>query len=224
VGNYDESTIRPLIEQYLASLPNCKNLAEGPFIKTWLKNDAYCHFKRKMETPKTMVSMDWFTESIPFTLKNNVCAQAACEILNMLYSKIVREENSATYGCYANYYLTRGDKQEYQIGFTADCEMCPEKCDSVLSLMKSTFVGMAEHIDPDILNNAKETLLKSLDELVKTRNGFWLGLMWDRESRGIDTFTNRRKLIYQLTPQTVQRFMQRFLKTSHFCETLMQPE
>ena len=83
---------------------------------------------------------------------------------------------------------------------------------------------MAEHIDPDILNNAKETLLKSLDELVKTKNGFWLGLMWDRESRGIDTFTNRRKLIYQLTPQTVQRFIQRFLKNSHFTETLMQPE
>ena len=223
-GNYDEATIRPLIEQYLASLPNRKSMPEGRYIKTWLKNDAYCHFKRKMETPKTMVSMDWFSESIPFTLKNSVTVQAACEVLNQLYNQIVREENSATYGCYANSYMTRGDKHEYQIGFTADCEMHPEKCDSVLTLMKTTFAGMAEHIDSAILSNAKEALLKSLDELVNTKNGFWLGLMWDRESRGIDTYTNRRKLINQLTPQTMQRFMQRFLKNSHFTETLMLPE
>lgn len=223
VGNYDEATIRSLIEQYLASLPNRKVMSEGPFIKTWLKNDAYCHFKRKMETPKAMVSMDWFTESIPNTLENRVKTQAACEVLNMLYNKIVLEENSATYGCYANYYMIRGYKNEYQIGFTADCEMHPEKCDSVLTLMKSTFTGMAQHIDPAMLSNAKETLLKSLNELVHTKNGFWLGFMWDRESRGIDTYTNRRKLIEQLTPQAVQKFMQRFLKTSHFTEILMQP-
>ena len=83
---------------------------------------------------------------------------------------------------------------------------------------------MAEHIDPAILSNAKEALLKSLDELVNNKNGFWLGLMWDRESRGIDTYANRRKLIEQLTPKSVQKFMQRFLKNSHFAETLMQPE
>ena len=223
VGNYDESTIRPLIKQYLASLPNHKAVPEGPFIKTWLKGDAYCHFKQQMETPKTIVNMDWFTESIPYTLKNYITIQAVCEVLNLLYNQIVREENSATYGCYADYYLLRGEKDEYKIGFTADCEMQPERCDSVLGLMKGTFFGLAQNIDKTIFRNAQESLLKSLDKLEQTKNGFWLDIIWKKEYRGIDFYTNRRKLLEQLTPTDVQKFMKQFLKTSHFTETLMQP-
>lgn len=224
VGNYNDSTIRPLIEQYIASLPNRKELPEGTFIKTWLKDDTYCHFKRQMETSKTVVNMGWFTESIPYTLKNYITAQAICETLNLLYNQIVREENSATYGCYAGYHLTRGEKDEYQIGFTADCEMKPEKCDSVLTLMKNTFYSLAQDIDIKAFNNAKESLLKSLEELEMTKNGFWLGVIWDKENFGIDSYTNRRKMISLLTPAGVQKFMKRFQKSAHHIEILMQPE
>ena len=224
VGNYEKSTIRPLIEQYLASLPNNKELPEGHFIKTWLKNDAYCHFKRQMETPKTIANMNWFTESIPYTLENYIKTQTACEVLNLLYNQIVREENSATYGCYADYYLTRGIDEEYKIGFTADCEMQPEKCDSVLSLMKNTFFSLAQKVDDTIFKSAKESLLKSLDDLEKTKNGFWMGVIWEKENRGFDSYTNRRKLLEQLTSANVQNFMKQYLTISHFTETLMEPE
>ncbi len=224
VGNYNDSTIRPLIEQYLASLPNRKDLPEGPFIKTWLKEDAYCHFKRQMETPKTMVSMDWFTDSFPYSLKNHTIARAVSEILNLLYNQIVREENSATYGCYADYYMIRGEETEYQTGFTAYCEMKPEKCDSVLTLMKNTFFGMAEGIDQTIFESAKESLLKSFDEMVMTKNGFWIDVMWAKENRGIDTYTERRAITEKLQVEEVIDFVKRFLSKSHFTETLMQPE
>lgn len=224
VGNYNDSTIRPLIEQYLASLPNRKDLPEGPFIKTWLKEDAYCHFKRQMETSKTMVSMDWFTDSIPYSLKNHTIARVVSEILNLLYNQIVREENSATYGCYADYYLTRGEESEYQTGFTAYCEMKPEKCDSILTLMKNTFFSMAKGIDQTIFESAKESLLKSFDEMVMTKNGFWIDVMWAKENRGIDTYTERRAITEQLQVSEVIDFVKRFLSQSHFTETLMQPE
>ena len=224
VGNYNDSTIRPLIEQYLASLPNRKDLPEGPFIKTWLKEDAYCHFKRQMETPKTMVSMDWFTDSFPYSLKNHTIARAVSEILNLLYNQIVREENSATYGCYADYYMIRGEETEYQTGFTAYCEMKPEKCDSVLTLIKNTFFSMAKDIDKTIFESAKESLLKSFDEMVMTKNGFWIDVMWAKENRGIDTYTERRAITEKLQVEEVIDFVKRFLSKSHFTETLMQPE
>ncbi len=224
VGNYEETVILPLIEQYLASIPNKKELPEGPFIKTWLKKDSYCHFKRQMETPKAMVRMDWFTESIPYTLENYIKIQTACEVLNLLYNKIVREENSATYGCYADYYMIRGEKDEYQIGFTADCEMHPEKCDSVLSLMKNTFISMAEDIDLTVFKSAKESLLKSLEELEKAKNGFWLDIIWKKESRGVDFYTERRTIIDELKVQEVVEITKLLLNTAKHSETLMQPD
>ena len=224
VGNYNDSTIRPLIEQYLASLPNRQKLSQGPYIKNWLMRDASCHFKRQMETPKTMVHLEWFTEALPYSLDHYIKAQTACEILNQLYKNIIREENSATYGCYANYFMLRDDKDSCQIGFTADCEMKPEMCDSVLTLMKATFNNMTKEIDETIFRNAKESLLKSFDELVKTANGFWLDTMWRKENTGIDFYTDRRKLIEQLTPNELLSFMKVFQAHSHASETLMQPE
>ena len=224
VGNYNDSTIRPLIEQYLASIPNRKHLPEGEFIKTWLKDDATCHFTRKMETPKAMVNIDWFTEAIPYSLENSITLQAACEILNQLFNRTIREDNSATYGCYANSYMIRGKKNEYLTGLTADCEMQPEKCDSVITLIKNALSCMADGIDSAMFSNAKESLLNSLNEKEKTMNGFWLGHLWTKEDRGINIYTNRRETIENLTPQKVQKFMQRFIKSFHHTETLMQPE
>lgn len=224
VGNYNDSTIRPLIEQYLASLPNRQELSQGPFIKNWLKRDATCHFKRQMETPKTMVHLDWFTEALPYSLDHYIKAQTASEILNQLYKNIIREENSATYGCYANYFMLRDDKDSCQIGFTAECEMKPEMCDSVLTLIKTTFNSITKDIDETIFRNAKESLLKSFDELVKTANGFWLDTMWRKEDTGIDFYTDRRKLIEQLTPDELLSFMKAFQTHAHNSETLMQPE
>ena len=224
VGNYNKYTIRPLIEQYLASLPNHQEIPEGPFIKSWLKNDAYCHFERQMETPKTIVNVEWFTESIPVSLENYIKIQVTCEILNLLYNRIIREENSATYGCYANYHITRGEKNEYKIGFTADSEMQPERCDSVLALIKKTFYRLSEDIDKTTFNNARESLLKSLDELEKTKNGFWLDIIWRKEDKNLDWYTNRRRIIKRLTPSMIQKFMKDFLKHAHYTETLMQPK
>ena len=119
--------------------------------------------------------------------------------------------------------MTRGEKTEYQTGFSAYCEMQPEKCDSVLTLMKNTFFSMAKDIDKSIFESAKESLLKSFDELVKTKNGFWIDVIWNKENRGIDTYTERRAITEQLQVNEVVDFVKYFLSQSHFTETLMQP-
>ena len=224
VGNYDSLEICSLAKKYLASLPNRKTVERGPFIKSWLQEDAYCHFVRKMETPKTMVQMEWFTESIPYTLKNMLLASMTSEILNMVYQKTIREENSATYGCDADYYLIRGNEGECQTGFSAYCTMKPEKSDTVLMMMKQEFQNLSNHIDEHIFKNAKEIMQKDYDELVKTKNGFWLDVIWQKEDRGLDLYSDRRSIIEQLQLGDVTKFVGELQSHSHFCETVMQPE
>jgi zinc protease len=224
VGNYDSLEICSLSKKYLASLPNIKEVQRGPFIKTWLQNDAYCHFSRKMETPKAMVQMEWFTESIPYSLRNSLLANMTCKILNMVYQKILREENSATYGCDADYYLIRGNNNDCQVGFSADCSMQPEKCDSVISMMKHEFLRLSTDIDDKMFRNAKEIMLKDLDELEKTKNGFWLDIIWQKENKGIDLYTDRRSIIKQITPFDIIDFVRHLQSQSHFCETVMRPK
>lgn len=224
VGNIDSVKMRSLAKKYLASLPNTKEVSRGKFIKTWLQEDTYCHFQRKMETPKTMVQMEWFTESIPYSLSNKMKACMANKILNMVFQKVIREDNSATYGCDADYFLIRGAKDECQVGFSAECTMQPEMCDSVLILMKEEFNKMSTDIDEVMFKNAKEIMLKELDELEKTKNGFWLDIIWQKEDKGIDMFTDRRRIIESIQIDDIKAFMSFLQAHSHICETLMQPE
>ena len=221
VGNYDDKSIRPLIELYLASLPHRKEVKKGDFIKTWLQEDTYCHFWRKMDTPKAMVSMEWFTEDLPFSLENRMKSCMISELLNSIYEKTIREEESATYDCSADYYLFRGDGDECQIGFSADCSMEPEKSDSVLLLMKQLFFSFQDRVNSEMFMSAKEGMLKSYDELVSTKNGFWLDIIWQKEHKDIDLFTNRRKIIEDMTIEDVVSYLKRIQGNSHFCETLM---
>jgi hypothetical protein len=90
--------------------------------------------------------------------------------------------------------------------------------------MKKTFFSLAENIDETIFKNAKESLLKSLDELEKTKNGFWLDLIWKKESRGVDFYTERRTIIDELKVQEVVEFTKLLLTTAKHSETLMQPD
>ena len=221
VGNYDEKSIRPLIEQYLASLPLRKTVESGDYIKTWLQKDTYCHFKRQMETPKAMVSMEWFTEELPFTLENRMKSCMISELLNTIYEKKIREENSSTYDCNADYYLIRGAEDECQVGFSADCSMEPERSDSVLLLMKQYFSALPDYINSEMFKGAKEGMLKSCDELVKTKNGFWIDAIWQKEYRNIDLYTNRRKIIEDMTIDNIVSYFKKIKDNCHFCETLM---
>ncbi len=224
VGNIDSVKMRELTKRYLASLPKTKDVQRGRFIKTWLQQDTYCHFKREMETPKTMVRIEWFTESIPYSLSSSMKACMANKILNMVYQKVIREENSATYGCDASYYLVRGEGNDTQVGFYVDCTMRPERCDTVLFLIKQEFKKLSTDIDEAMFNNAKEIMLKDLDELEKTKNGFWLDIIWKMEDRGIDLFTDRRSIIENIQMEDLKSFMGFLQANSHICETLMQPE
>lgn len=102
--------------------------------------------------------------------------------------------------------------------------MRPEKCDSVLTLMKKTFTGMAQDVDETMVRNAKETFLNSFESLVKTSNGFWLDAIWRKEDQGLDFYTGSQTLIEQITPDDIKNFVRQLLSDSHFCEVLMQPE
>jgi zinc protease len=99
--------------------------------------------------------------------------------------------------------------------------MKPEKSDSVLMMMKQEFRNLSNHIDEQMFKNAKEIMLKNHDELVKTKNGFWLDIIWQKENRGVDLYSERRSIIEQLQIDDVMEFVGKILSHSHFCEILM---
>ncbi|MBQ0115980.1 MAG: insulinase family protein [Bacteroidales bacterium] len=224
VGNYDEKTIRPLIEKYIASLPaDKKHIRKGHFINSWLHGDVNCSFEREMETSKTMLYMEWFSVDLPYTMENTILVDFARRILNMVYNKVIREEHSATYDCGVKSYLLRGGDKDCKVGYYSTCEMKPEMHDLVISLMKEEFDKMSVSIDETMFNNAKESMLATIDNMEKTSNSFWLELIMNNEKHNTDLLTNRKEFIRSLTTEDVMKFMKTFQSTSHRCQIVMTP-
>ncbi len=76
VGNFDEATIRPLIEQYIASLPAKKGVKSDWVNTTEMPSgEVLCHFTRKMEEPKDYEVLIWYSDQIPYSLENSLKAE-----------------------------------------------------------------------------------------------------------------------------------------------------
>jgi len=222
IGNYDEATIRPLIEQYLASLPAQKKVVKGKNVDEYFKGEVINDFKRKMETPKAIAVMVWLNDQMKYSLENIVRADMVGQILSMIYTEKIREEASAAYSVMAQAGMSRDDYRT--IGqVLVYCPMKPEKGDVATKIMLDEVNNMAKSVDSEKLNKVKEYMLKNIDDQAKTNN-FWIRTIGRLRDYGVDVYTDYKKTVEAQTPQTVAAFMQEFLKPGNRAEVIMLPE
>ena len=222
IGNYDEATIRPLIEQYLASLPSQKKVVKGKDVDVFFKGEVINDFKRKMETPKAIAVMTWMNDKMGYTLQNIIRTSMVGQILSMIYTEKIREEASAAYSVAAQAGIQRDDFRT-MTQVLVYCPMKPEKGDIATKIMKEEVENMAKTVDAEKLNKVKEYMLKAIDDQTKT-NGYWLQQLNRIRKFGIDTHTNYKAVVNAQTPETIAAFMQEFLKPGNRAEVIMLPE
>ena len=222
IGNYDEAKIRPLVEQYLGSLPSQKNIVKGKDVSTDYTGKVVNNFKHKAETPKAMAVMHWYSEKIPYTLENIVRSQAAGQVLQMVYLKEIREEASAAYTVQAQADISRDDFGD-EASIFAVCPMKPEKADVALSIMRRAVMDLAAgKCDADMVTKVKEYMLKNLGDAQKN-NGYWAGRIDAWRKWNLDLHTDCEKTIQALTPQSICAFVAEVLKSGNEAEVVMLP-
>lgn len=222
IGNYDEATIRPLIEQYLASLPTKKQKAVTRNVFTQFKGVAVNNFKRKMESPQSNSLIVWRMDNVSYTYENNVKTSMAAQVLSMIYLKKIREEASAAYSCGASPTFYRNDFGTYAL-ISAYCPMKPEKADEALGIIHDEIKNLAKTCDADLLAKVKEYMLKNLDDMAKTNN-YWLNIIYGNEAYKVDFHTDAKAIIEAQTPETVSAFVAELLKQGNMAEIVMLPQ
>ena len=221
IGNFDEATIRPLIEQYIASLPSQKKVEKSKMVDTDFTGKVVNSFKHKAETPKALAIMNWYSKDIPYTLENSVKATIAGQILSMEYLKKIREDASAAYTVGAGAGVSRNDF-ETQAYIVAQCPMKPEKGDIALQIMRDEVNAMAKTCDADKLQKVKEYLLKNLGDQRK-QNGYWLGRINNWRKYGLDLDTDYEKVVNAQTVESISAFVAELLKAGNAAEVIMMP-
>ena len=221
IGNYDEQTIRPLVEQYLGSLPSQKKVQKGKFIDTDFRGKVVNDFKHKAETPKAIAVMVWYSKKVPYNLENSVKASIAGQILSMEYLKKIREDASAAYTVGASASMSRDDFEKSTTIYVY-CPMKPEKADVALQIMRDEVSNMAKTCDADKLVKVKEYLLKNHGDQLK-QNSYWLGQINSWRKWGMDFHTDYEKVVNAQTPESIAAFVKEVLKAGNNAEVIMMP-
>ena len=221
VGNYDEATIRPLIEQYIAALPGNQPVVKGNDVSTDFKGVVVNNFQKKAETPKAIAVMVWNSKQIPYTLENSIKADMVHQVLTMLYLKKIREEASAAYTVTAMGGAERNDFESETTIF-AYCPMKPEKGDIAVKILREEMDNLANTCDADMLTKVKEYMLKNVDDEAKT-NSYWMSVISDYRRWGLDMHTDYKKVVEAQTPESIAAFAKEILKAGNRAEVVMMP-
>ena len=221
IGNYDEATIRPLIEQYIASLPSKGKIEKGKNISTDFTGEVVNSFKHKSETPKAIAVMFWYSKDLPYTLENSVKASMAGQVLMMEYLKKIREDASAAYTVSSSAGISRDD-YDITTSMFVYCPMKPEKADTALMIMRDEVTAIAKTCDADKLTKVKEYMLKSHGDQLK-QNGYWMSQINNWREWGVDFHTDYEQMVNAQTPESIAAFVTEVLKAGNRAEIVMMP-
>ena len=223
VGNYDEKVLLPLIEQYIASLPNkgmkLKN-QKIPYAKGEVKNI----FTKAMENPQSQAREMWFVKLPAYTQKTAVLADVSARLLEMKYLRSIREELSAAYSTGASCGLIFDYDGKLALTINGTAQLNPDKVDAAVPCF---FKGMEETIaapDANDLQKVKEILLKQAGVDEKT-NSYWMQVLSMYDLRKVDTHTNYREMVKSVTAQQISDFLKNVvLKSGNHFEVIMKAE
>ncbi len=223
IGSFDEATIRPLIEQYIASLPAKKGVKTN-----WVNIDNYPngevinHFTRKMEEPKANSAIYWYNKNMPYTLENSVKADLLGKLLDKIYLQKIREDAGAAYSTSASGWNTlHGDNPLTMV--SARCPVKPEFTDLALKIMNEEIVNACTTIDGAALEDFKEMLLKDYQTNIK-ENWYWSSVISMYVERGIDEHTAYEQIVKAQTPESIAAFARELLSAGNKVEVVMTPE
>jgi zinc protease len=221
IGNFDEQQIRPLIEQYIASLPAGKAV-EAKDIRTLFRGTKVCNFNKKMETPQAQTTEIWLTDKMPYTLENKVLLVAASQILTRIYDRTIREVESAAYYVGATGEInTNGANPIFTL--TVEAPTNPDKQKIAQDLMLKYLAEAQQEITDVDLNTVKEILLKQASDNDR-ENGHWLDVLTEWTAEGVDIQTNYVETVKALTAQKIQKFLQDFVSAGNHASIVMMPE
>ena len=223
VGPIDESTIRPLIEQYIASLPSKKGKKSN-----WGNIDNYAvkgsinHFSRQMEEPKAYARVYWLNRKIPFSLENKVKAEMLGMVLDQVYVKKIREDAGAAYYTSAQAWTSlEGSKAVTMVNVYVPVK--PEFTDEALKIIADEMQTACDQIDASSISSIKNELLKDRKTSLK-ENWFWIDWLALYEDQGIDLNTGYEQIVKAQTPETIAAFARQIMADSYKIEIVMTPE
>lgn len=222
VGNIDTDSIRPLVEQYLATLPaNGKiekgNVKEVPAIR---KGEYVNRFKRQMETPKASV-VNFYSGQMDYNLENIITATMLKQVLDLVYMEKVREDEGGTYGVQTSARIS--SFPEGQTFLQAYFDTDPDKREQMNTIVRNELKRICDvGPRPEDFKKTQDNILKRHAEN-QQENNYWLTTLDNYYYKGFDGATKYADTVKNITPAKIQSFAKKLIEQGNSIEVVMEP-
>jgi Predicted Zn-dependent peptidases len=224
VGNVDTTTLKPLVEKYLASLPSIgrketwRDTGGGP------PKGVVQRVVNKGTEPKANTVID-FTGACVSSPENRFALRALTTLVQMRLNETLREKLGGTYSPNVGGGCSKEPRQEYaiQIAFGSSPENVELLSKATFALIDSLKANPPSQADVD---KVKEQILRTRE--VETRqNSYWLGNIIARDEAGEDLAgltSVYDEMVKRLAPAQIQQAAKQYFNTSNYARFVLLPE
>ena len=222
VGNIDEEAIKPAVLTYLASLKG--EATQGEFLHVpmdvntgKLKNV----FQKEMQNPKASV-FNVYTGKTERTLKNTLLMSMFDQILDIVYTEKVREDEGGTYGVSSRGSISRYPEDQTVLQIVYDTD--PAKMEHLNSIVHKELHDIAANGPREAdFNKVKEFMNKKYTESIK-ENSYWTGILSTYYFYNEDNHTEYLDTLNALTANDVKVFASDLLSQGNEIVVSMMPK
>ncbi|MEF9924064.1 MAG: insulinase family protein [Muribaculaceae bacterium] len=216
VGNFTVDSIKPFIEQYIASLPD-NGSREKTDYKVGIRSGKHAtEFKLGMEIPKTS-SFTIVSGSLPYSTYNDFMLDMLDGIMDIVYTNTIREEEGGTYGVNTSASLSMYNNQwSFSYGFDTNPEAQKRLNERALKELKDVMNNGAME---SVFNKVKEASIKQY-EMSLLNNRYWMSVLRNK-GIGNDIYTGYSDMIKNVTLNEFNSFIKKLNNTENTTTIVM---
>jgi zinc protease len=223
VGNVDTVAVKPLVETYLASLPNTGRVEKAKDNGITTPKGVVQRVVHKGTEPKASTRFV-FSGTCTYTPENRFVLRALTTLMQTKLNETLREKLGGTYSPGVGGSCQREPRPEYAISvsFGSSPENVEVLSKATLALIDSLKAQPVTQADVD---KVKEEILRSREVEVKT-NTYWIGNIAARDQAGEDLGglgPAYDEMVKKLTPAMIQQAAKQYFNTSNYARFVLLP-
>ena len=227
-GNFDNDSIRPLIERYIASLPGegRKERAKDIGYGFYQGDDTYRYYYPMPSNPQS-ITYNFYNGECPFDLQHILQARTLGSILKTRLLAEVREKRGLTYGITSHCSVTtgfNGPDTPSRFILPIYIKVEPGHEEEVSGVVKSTIEDLIQNgPTAEEVSKVKAFLAKEIAGN-RDENGYWETVLKVYDQYGKDMDTDYETILDNLNPDTVREFAATYLRNASHVQMTMLPK
>ena len=218
-GNIDIEESKSLITKYLGNLPSINREEKAlpvnmDFVQGVIKNI----FEKQMENPKATV-VNQYSATISPTLENRIKVDMLQQILQIVYTEKVREDEGGTYGVDVSASIKDYPKGQTALQIVFETET--EKAEHLNSIVHKEFKNITlEGPREEDYSKVKEFMSKRYQEQLQ-ENNYWSSVISEYHKIGYNAYSDYLKTLDAVAPSDIQKVANLLLDSNNSIEVIM---